>query len=171
MSFFLGDPARWEQKSQLAPDQLGLQSQLVQAGMFPGAGGAFGEAADYYRGLLGGQGFDEMAAPELRRFQEETIPGIAEQFAGLGSGGTFGSSFRNTMSSAGAGLAERLAAMRQGLRSQGATGLMGIGRMGLTPHMENVLMQRRPGFLEQMAPFAGAALGAFGGPYLGSLGS
>ena len=49
---------------------------------------SFGTAADYYRDLLGNDSadFNAFASPELRRFREQIVPDLSEQFAGMGSG-------------------------------------------------------------------------------------
>lgn len=171
MSFWTGTGPQIKQVSGLSPQQEDLQRQLLAA-MSGGAGaGGFGQIGDYYRDLLGGsQTYDALAAPEMRQFREETVPGLAEQFAGLGAGGSFGSSFTSAQAQAGAGLAERLAALRAQLRQQGAQGLMGMGQQALNPYMQNIMIPRTPGFLEGLTSLAGAGIGAFGGAGLGSLG-
>ena len=50
--FTFGTPEKRENVSTLRPEQEDLYRQAVNAGMNPGAGGAFGTAADYYRNLL-----------------------------------------------------------------------------------------------------------------------
>ena len=171
--FFGGSPAKRENVSTLLPGQEPLRDQAINAAMKPGAGGAFGTTADYYRDLMSDNPADyqAFAAPAMRQFNEQTIPGLSEQFAGLGAGGLSSSGFRNSAVSAGADLSERLGALRANLRQQGAQGLMGIGQQGLQNYSQN--METRPGsegFLSTMAPVAGAALGAFGGPALGVAG-
>lgn len=175
---FTGTPERNEQRSLLRPEQEDLFQQLVNAGMNPGAGGAFGTSADYYRDLLSddSQTMNQLSAPELRQFNEQTIPGIAEQFAGMGSGGLSSSGFRNATVNAGTDLAERLGAIRANLRSQGASGLAGIGQTGLGQYQENLYRPATPGLLESFAPAIGTGIGAaVGGPIGagigGSLGS
>lgn len=135
-----GRPEQNYQQSTLGPEQQGLFNQLTQAGQAPGAGGAFGQSADYYRGLLSddSQDMNAFSAPELRRFNEQTIPGLAEQFAGMGSGGLSSSGFRNAAVNAGADLSERLGSIRAQLRQQGAQGLQGIGQAGLGNYTENI---------------------------------
>ena len=87
--FFGGSSEKHERVPTLLPNQIPLQQQLTKAGMGPGAGGAFGQSADYYRGLLGNnpQDYQSFAAPAMRQFNEEIIPGLSEQFAGMGAGG------------------------------------------------------------------------------------
>ena len=164
-NFFLGSQGKIKQQSTLGPEQQGLYRQLLGAGMGQGAGGAFGQSADYYRGLLGNDSadFNAFAAPELRRFRQETVPGLAEQFAGFGSGAMSGSGFRNAALNASTDLSERLASLRAGLRGQAAQGLQGIGQQGLGSYNENIYMQPTTGFLGSI----GQGLGAAGGSLLG----
>lgn len=171
MSFFTGTPGKWSQQSLLTPQQQKLSGQLQQANMGRGAGGSFGTAADYYRDLLSNDNetFNQFAQPELRRFRQETIPSLSEQFAGMGSGGLSSSGFRNAAVNAGTDLSERLGAIRAQLRQQGASGLMGLGQQGLNPTVENVYTQGQGGFLDQLAPLIGSAAGAFFNPAGGAL--
>lgn len=165
--FFEGTPERQEWISQLAPEQKALYEQLLAANAGQGAGGAYGQAADYYRDLLSDDSntFNSMASPELRRFNEDIIPSLAEQFAGMGSGALSSSGFRNAAVNAGTDLSERLGAIRAQLRQQGAQGLMNLGNQGLQSYGENVIRPGTEGFLSQVAPAVGTAVGAFfGGP-------
>lgn len=166
--FFQGTPEVRENVSNLRPEQEGLYNQLLNAGQRPGAGGAFGEAADYYRGNLSNNpaDFNSFAAPALRQYSQDIVPGISEQFAGMGAGGLSSSGFRNAQIQGATDLSERLGALRAQLRQSGAQGLQNIGQMGLGNYSQN--MVTRPGsegLLSQLAPAAGTAAGAYiGGP-------
>ena len=168
MSFFTGTPGRWEQRSTLGPEQQSLYQQALQAG-----NGAFGQVGNYYRDLLSNDSndFNAFAAPEMRRFREQTIPELSEQFAGMGAGGLSSSGFRNAAVGAGTDLSERLGAIRAQLRQHGAQGLQNLASQGLQQFNENIYRPATPGFLEQAAPIVGSAIGAFGGPVLGAAGS
>jgi len=157
--FLMGTPDKYRQNSLLGPEQQPLYQQL-QGAATSGPGGSFGQAGDYYRGLLSNDSadFNAMAAPEMRRFQEEIIPGLSEQFAGMGAGGLSSSGFRNAAVGAGTDLSERLGAIRAQLRQQGAQGLMGLGQQGLGMYNENILQKGQPGFLSQIAPMVGQGL-------------
>lgn len=174
--FLTGTPGQINQVSNLRPDQEGLSQQLVNAGMQPGAGGAFGTAADYYRNLMSDENADinAFSAPALRQFNQDIMPGIAEQYATGGGGqGSFSSSgFRNAQVQAGTDLAERLGAIRANLRQSGAQGLQNIGQLGLQPFQQNYEQPGTPGLLSQLAPAAGTAVGTlFGGPTGGIAGN
>lgn len=168
---FTGSPAKARNVSTLLPEQTPLYNQAVNAGLMRGAGGAFGDTADYYRNLLSNDNadFDSFAAPELRSFREDIIPGLAEQFAGMGSGGLSSSGFRNAAINAGTDLSERLGAIRARLRQQGAQGLSNIGQMGLNPYSQMMTTQQgSEGILPGLARGVGQAIpgmirGGFGG--------
>ncbi len=167
-SFLGGTPAERENVSNLRPEQEGLYQQAVNAGKGPGAGGAFGDSADYYRNLMSDNSADynAFAAPALRQYNQDIVPGISEQFAGMGAGGLSSSGFQNAQIQGATDLSERLGALRANLRQAGAQGLQQIGQTGLQNYSQN--METQPGtegFLSQAAPLAGAAAGfALGGP-------
>lgn len=166
MGFFSGTPEKHERVSTLLPQQQQNFSQLNNAAT-SGNGGAFGEASNYYRNLLGNdsQDFNAFSAPQMRQFNEQTIPGIAEQFAGMGSGGLSSSGFRNASVNAGTDLAERLGSIRAQLRQGAAQGLQGIGQAALGNFSQDVMTQPgTEGLLSQFAPAIGTALGSFAGP-------
>lgn len=169
-NFFTGTPEKRENVSTLRPEQEALYQQLQQAGLQKGAGGAFGDSADYYRNLLSDNSADyqAFAAPQMRQFNEQTIPGLAEQFAGMGSGGLSSSGFQNAAVGAGIDLSERLGAIRANLRQAGAQGLQNIGSQGLQNFSQNKVTQ--PGTEGALPGILGAVGTAVGGPALGQLG-
>lgn len=173
--FAFGTPEKHEQVSTLLPNQQGLQEQLANAGMNSGAGGAFGTAADYYRDILSDnpEAMSAFNAPALRQFNEQIIPGLSEQFAGMGAGGLSSSGFRNAATSAGTDLAERLGAIRAGLRQSSAQGLTNIGQLGLQNFSQDRMTEPgSQGFLSSVAPALGTAVGAyFGGPIGAGIGN
>ena len=165
-SFFqalFGRPERNYQQSTLGQEQQPGYQNLLAAGQGPGAGGAFGESADYYRDLLSNdsQTANSMFAPEQRRFNEQIIPDLAEQFSGHGGIGSSG--FRNAAVNAGTDLSERLGAIRAQLRQQGAQGLSNIGGMGLQNFNENIHRPETFGFVGNALEGAGKAAGAVAG--------
>lgn len=165
-SFFGGTPERMQQVSTLNPAQQKLQKQQLRAAQQQGAGGAYGDVADYYRSNLSNDplDFQAFAAPQMRQFNEEIIPGLSEQFAGMGSGGLSSSGFRNAAVNAGTDLSERLGAIRASLRQQSAQGLFNVGQSAMTPTTENIMRPGTEGFLSQAAPAIGTAIGSFAGP-------
>jgi hypothetical protein len=175
-NIFTGTPEKRENVSTLRPEQEGLYNQAVNAGMGPGAGGAFGNVADYYRNNLSDNpaDFNAFAAPALRQYNQDIVPGISEQFAGMGAGGSglSGSGFQNAQIQGATDLTERLAALRAGIRQSSAQGLQNIGQIGLQPYSQNMVTDPgTEGLFSQAAPLVGGALSAIGGPALGAVGA
>lgn len=171
--FLGGTPGKFQQKSLLRPSQEPLANQAIQAGIGPGAGGAFGDAADYYRSNLSNNpaDFEAMAAPEMRNFNQNIIPQLSEQFAGMGSGGLSSSGFQNAAVGAGTDLSERLGALRAQLRQNSAQGLQGIGQQGLQQYSGNMYRPGTPGLIDNIGPGLGMAATAFGYPGVGQAAS
>lgn len=156
-----GRPEQNYQQSTLGPEQQKNYQSLLGSIQGRGAGGAFGESADYYRDLLSddSQTANAMFAPEMRRFKEQLIPDLAEQFSGYGGIGSSG--FRNSAVNASTDLSERLGAIRAQLRQQGAQGLSSIGQAGLGSYNENIHRPQTFGLVGNLAEGAGKALGSF----------
>lgn len=153
--FLMGSPEKHKRVSTLLPEQQNLLSQLQAALSGQGAGGAFGESADFYRNILSDDPatMQQFFAPETRKFNEQIIPGLSEQFAGMGSGNLSSSGFRNAAVNAGTDLQERLGSIRANLKNQAAQGLSGLGQVGLGNYSQDVMTQPgSEGFLSQVAP-------------------
>ena len=173
--FYLGTPTERDNVSTLRPEQEGLYNQLQASTQGEGAGGGFGTTADYYRNLMSDNPMDynAYADPMRRQYEQETVPGISEQFAGMGAGGLSSSGFRNAQVGAATDLAERLGQLRSQLKQQGAAGLQQVGGLGLQNYSQNmVTKQGSQGFLSAVAPAIGTAVGTyFGGPAGGMAGA
>lgn len=162
------DPAQQQQLQQLIgridPSQFAIQqSPSYQAGQ------------SYLQSLLGGD-ISQFASPYMREFQEQTIPGLAEQFAGLG--GLSSSGFQQALGGASAGLQERLASLRgqlqmsalpQALQYAQAPGQMqlGLSQLALKPYQQTVYTPGGPGFLQPLAGLGAGLGGAFLASQLG----
>lgn len=157
-----GKPERMKSISTLNPGQENLFSQYLAALGGQPSSGAFGQLSDYYSGLLGGNSQDQQAleAPLMRQFQEDIIPGLAEQFAGMGSGALSSSAFTQGAVNAGTDLAERLGALRAQLRQQGAAGLQGLTSGAFNPVKENIFRPQTFGLTGELASGIGKGLGA-----------
>jgi len=86
----------------LAPEQQAFQNKILEM-----LSGQLGE---------GNEDFETFASPFRREFNEKTLPGIAERFAGLG--GLSSSGFTQSLGQAGAALNEKLAALQSGLKQR-----------------------------------------------------
>ena len=163
MAFFSATPS--QSGTYFQPEQQQIYQQQQSAAQGKPTGGAFGQAYDYYSGNLSDnpKDFDAFAKPEMRRYNEQIIPDLAEQFAGMGSGGLSSSGFRNAAVSAGTDLSERLGAIRANLRSQSAQGLQNMGQNALQDY--STYSPAQPGFMDYAAQAAPAVIGGIiGGP-------
>lgn len=119
---------------------------------------------DWLQGLFNDpQFFNQFEAPLQRQFQEETIPELANRFAGMGSGGALGStSFRNQLGRAGSNLHTNIAAMRGGMQQNAIPQLLGYSQQpfsnmmsmmqsALTP-TQNTYQPPSSGFFGGMVP-------------------
>ena len=118
---FMGEPERERQFQRFTPEQQSALDQLLKQGM---------ESTDI-------SGIEGLAR---KRFEEETIPSIAERFTAMG-GGQRSSAFQSTLGRAGSDLEAQLAALRPQL------GMQKLG-MGLQPRFETAYQPSQPGMLQ-----------------------
>ena len=144
---------KYQQVTTLLPEQqqqlLSLLSQIQPAQT---------QGLQNLQQLLSGspEAFAKFEAPMQRQFQEQTVPALAERFAGLGShGGLSSSGFQQTAAQAGQRMSENLGAMRGQLQMQALNQLMGLMAQGQRPAFETTYQQPKQGFL-------GPALGGIG---------
>jgi len=119
--FLTGNKPRQEQFQRFTPEQQSALDQLLQQGM---------EGLDI-------SGVEGLAR---KRFQEETVPTLAERFTSMGAGGQMSSAFQSALGRAGSDLEAQLAA----LRSQ--FGMQQVG-LGLQPRFDTGYMPGSPGLL------------------------
>lgn len=152
--------------------QNALQGILDQLGMLGGQGGSYAGAQNYLSQILGGgpEAFAQFEAPYRQQFEQQTLPGIAERFAGANpmGGGLSSSGFGQALGGAGAGLQAQLAGLHGNLR-QNATGqalgqfnqLAGLG-LGARP-FENIRIPGTGGLLGGALSGLGQGFGAGAG--------
>ena len=84
------------------------------------------------------ESINQFAAPYLHEFEQQTIPGLAEKFAGMGAmgGGLSSSGFGQSLGAAGGNLQTMLAQLKAQLGQQAANQMMGqygsMAGMGLS---------------------------------------
>lgn len=152
--FFFGKPERTKKVPTLAPEQQQFLNQILSQ-LMQTTPGAF----QYIQDLLSEspEAAERFGAPARREFQEQIVPQLAERFAGVG--GLSSSGFQQALGQAGAGLAERLTAMREGLRPGALSALSGLGQLGLgTQTFQQQRIGGQPGFLQSL-PQIGGILG------------
>lgn len=151
--FFLGKQQKYNQLPTQTPQGMQALQQLL--------GGGMQGLRDPYAG------FEPIAQQYQRQFETETVPGIAERFTALGSGGSQRSSaFQNSLGSAGSELATNLAALKSQYGLQNRNALLNQIQLGLTPQFETVNEAGTGGFLggllELLGVGAGSAANAYG---------
>lgn len=73
--------------------------------------------------------FNKFEAPLQRQFQEQTVPDLANRFAGMGSGGALGSTgFRNQLAREGSNLSTNIGALRGGMQQGAIPQLLGYSQ-------------------------------------------
>lgn len=153
----------------MSKPQQALLNQLMQMLSPQGNLGQGNQGAiDYQQQLMNpsSQAVEQFAQPYMNQFNQQTIPGLAERFAGMGAmgGGLSSSGFGQALGAAGGNLQAQLAQLKAGLGQQAAQSLMGqygqLSGMGLNA---------QPFAYQQQAPSAlggmlqGWAQGGFGG--------
>lgn len=89
--------------------------------------------------------FKSFEAPLMRQFEEETIPGLANRFAGMGSGGSLGSTaFRNQLGREGSTLHEKLGALRGGMQQQGANQALQYAQQPASNYFQQLQQMLQP---------------------------
>lgn len=74
--------------------------------------------------------FNKFEAPLQRQFQEQTVPDLANRFAGMGSGGSTGSTaFRNQLGREASNLHTNIAALRGGMQQNAIPQLFNSAQM------------------------------------------
>lgn len=118
--------------------QKGILQQIIGQ-LQGGLGQANQQGQNYMQDLMNpnSQAVNQFTQPYMNQFEQQTIPGISERFAGMGAmgGGLASSGFGQALSSAGGNLQTNLAALKAGLGQQAASQLMGqygnFANMGL----------------------------------------
>lgn len=182
MALFSRRKDQMKQFPTLNPQQQQLLQQILE---MTGQGGQLGEA---YGGALSqlqeyldptSAAYQRFAQPEINQFEQETVPGLAERFAGAGAmgGGLSSSGFGQALSSAGGQLQSRLAAMKAGLQQQALGDILGqyggMTQQGLgTPSFGYSYQQGSPSLAESLlTSYAGAGfpglnpMAGFGGGF------
>ena len=150
----------------LTPQQEDIKHRLLRASGEGAIGGS-----DYLSRLAGGgseEDWKQLEAPALRQFG--ALQGnLASRFSGFGSGARKSSGFQNTMSEAGAGLAEQLQSNRMDIRMRAIEQLMGLtGNLLENKEFETQLLPKQGNWFKN---FAGSLLGQGAGSFFGGAGT
>ncbi len=130
MGFFWeeGRDPSWDQVSNYTPGQRGLlKGDIKQAKQLQKGG--YGDAMSLLQQYLNPQSdiYQNFEKPYLQEFEQQTIPGLAERFAGMGAmgGGLSSSGFGQALGAAGSNLQTQLAQMKQQYQRQSINDLLG----------------------------------------------
>lgn len=174
--FGANDDEKGKFVSTLNPQQQqALGSVLQQMQQMQAPGGNYNQAQGYLSSMLQGspQAYEQFAAPYRTEFEQQTLPGIAERFAGIGGGlggGALGSSgFGQALGGAATQFQSNLSNLFANLRQQAAQqafsqygNLLSAGLGQYQAYQPGV-----PGFgataLSGLAQGAGSAFGQYAG--------
>ena len=173
--FIFGSPDKLKKIATGTPQQEALHNNILQQAMgMQQQGGGYNLAQQHYNNLLqpGNEAYNNFAAPYMQQFNEQTLPGIAERFAG---GGALSSSgFGQALGGAASGLQGQLAQLFSQLQGQAAGAQTNqynqLSQQGL--NYQPFAYQQQAGSQGMLAPLlSGLATGvgtAFGGPLGGA---
>lgn len=165
----LGNKGGNTQQTLLKGNQEGFLDNLMQQLMqMSGEGGGMQQAMQTLMGFLdpNSEQYKNFEAPYMQQFNQQTVPGLAEKFAGFGGGlggGLSSSGFGQALGAAGGNLQTQLAQMKSGMQRQAVGDIFGqynqMASQGLgTKAFENQIQQGTGGLLGGMANTAVDAL-------------
>jgi len=178
--FLFGTEDKVEQMPTMNPQQMKLLNSLIsQQGKLQKGG--YGDAMSLLQQYLNPQSdvYSNFEKPYLQEFEQQTVPGLAERFAGLGAmgGGLSSSGFGQALGAAGANLQTQLASMKQQYQRQSINDLLNqynqLTNTGLNARtFENTYQQGSTGLLGGLGTGLAGGIGtALGGPLGGAIGS
>lgn len=127
--FLLGTPERFERIQRFEPNQVSAMNNLLSMSQQ--------RMQDPYAG------FAPIQEQQMRNFQQNIIPSIAERFAGAGALNS--SAFQGALGGAGADLASNLAALQSQYGLQNRAQSLAEFQTGMTPQSEIGYFRRQPG--------------------------
>ena len=153
----LYDQFKGQDKMQKVPtmskEQQSLLSQMMKMlGPQGGLGQGMQQGMNYQKQLMdpSSEAVNQFAQPYMDQFNQQTVPGLAERFAGMGGGmggGLSSSGFGQSLSSAGGNLQSQLAQLKGMLGQQAAQSLM-----SQYSNMSNSAMSAQPFGYQQQGP-------------------
>ncbi len=171
METLFGSPGK--QGSTYNKNQLSAFDQMLEQVMSMRGGGQtditqnqnYQSGQDWLQSLFNDQGFfNKFEAPMQRQFEENTGD-LANRFAGMGSGGSLGSTgFRNQANREAGNLSQNMAAMRGGMQQQGANQALQYGQQPINNFMQMFQQAMQPTqntYTPATAGLAGPVLGSF----------
>lgn len=155
----------------MTPQQQQMLSQLLTGLMGGGTGGGpLGNQMGMLQNLMNpsSEAMNQFTQPYMDQFNQQTVPGLAERFAGAGAmgGGLSSSGFGQSLSAAGGNLQHMLAQLKGQLGLQAGSQLQGLMGMGMNAQPFAYLHQPQgTGIFPSM--MQGWAQSGFPGPWNG----
>lgn len=144
---FMGEGG--EMGSTYNPNQLGMMDQILQS--LKGGAPNIQNNQNYQQGqewlsslFNDPEFFKNMEAPLQRQFQEQTVPELANRFAGMGAGATGSTAFRNQLGREGSNLHSNIAAMRTGMQQQGVNQSLQYAQQPFQNYMQQLMAALQP---------------------------
>lgn len=168
-SFLFGEDDKLKKLENLSPEQKQYFQQFLGNAQGLGGQGGYGQAINLLQQYLDPQSdvYRNFEAPYRQQFEQETVPMLAEQFAGTGanSGALSSSGFGQALSAAGSNLQTNLAQMKSGLQRQSIQDILGQYNTmsGLGLGTQPFSYYNKPGHQGFLPSMASGALKAFGG--------
>jgi hypothetical protein len=179
--FLFGSKPKTDNINILTPDQQSALQRFFSQGIEKSP--LYGSGSSYIQNLLSGspEAFSAFEAPLMQQFNQQIVPGIAERFAGMGTGAGAGSSsaLYNSLAQAGRNLSTDIGGLRAGLQMQALPQALGYSQQPFNNLLSglNVRAQQtnvspgRQGFFPSLFGGIGAGFaGPFGSLLGGSLG-
>jgi hypothetical protein len=170
--WLFGSPDKLKKVDTGTAQQKALHNNILSQAMgMTQGGGGYQNAQDYYNSLFqpGNQAYENFAAPFMNQFQEQTLPRIAEQFAGAGalSSSGFGQALGGAASGLQAQLAQLFASLQSDAARQQTNQFNQLSQTGL--NYQPFAYQNIPGSQGMLGPALAGIGSAFGAPLLGQL--
>jgi hypothetical protein len=168
--WLFGGGDKFKKMDTMSPEKSQMFQQFMQmlSGMM-GQGGGGQQSQQYFQDLMNPESdlYKNFEKPYLQEFEQQTIPGIAERFGGMGAmGGALSSSgFGQALSSAGSNLQTNLAGMKSGMQQDAAKQLQSMfqNMMGLGLGTPEFAYGQKQGHGGSFVPLMSAFFKAFGG--------
>jgi hypothetical protein len=138
-SFLFGQPSRIQQVNRFNPQQQQGLQQLLQQGL---------------QGLQNPYaGFEPIKQNALSTFHEQIVPQLYSQLNAQGGQNAISSpNLHSNLSSAGASLAQRLAALQSNFGQQNQQNALSQLNLGLQPQQQNFQLEGQEGLLSALLP-------------------
>jgi hypothetical protein len=159
-NFLFGEDARADKLPTMTRSQNQFLNQILSQLKGGGLGQGYEQGLGLLQDYLNPQSdlYKNFEAPYLQQFEQQTLPGLAERFAGMGAmgQGLSSSGFGQALGAAGSNLQTQLASLKSGMQRQSIGDILGqyntqasLG-LGQQP-FAYMQTPASPGFLPQLA--------------------